>query len=298
MLPEFAENNLAAIGMNRAREVWGEVKLISKYKDGRHGPDWQSYSVAEQVGIQLRLAIAWKRLGLEPQDRVAIMAPNRPRWVFTLNSLLMDGLVAVPIYPTILPENDTTTSSLYRLASFTGSNKSRPVGGFGLRFFGAVRRFSGSATLASRLPGRPAPLLLRRHHHSRAAFQRAAEGLRARREAAPCPTLPGRAPRCHLSPRSRPPCDDAPHSRCCAGSSPARPAQTRAPSASGARHCSPAPAHRPQSGENAHAAHDSRSLALPFGSPPSVVTPHQPCTASLIRFCSTTFATAWIDPSG
>lgn len=29
-----------------------------------------------------------------------------------------------------------------------------------------------------------------------------------------------------------------------------------------------------------------------FGSPPSVVTPHQPCTASLIRFCSTTFATA------
>ncbi|MFM1918525.1 MAG: hypothetical protein RLZZ303_159 [Candidatus Hydrogenedentota bacterium] len=105
MYPEFLETNLAAIGMNRAREVWGEVKLISKYKDGRHGPAWQSYTVSEQAGIQLRLAAAWKRLGLEPQDRVAIMAPNRPRWVFTLNSLLMDGLVAVPIYPTILPED-------------------------------------------------------------------------------------------------------------------------------------------------------------------------------------------------
>lgn len=104
MIPQFEENNVAAIGMNRAREVWNEAKLISKYKDGRHGPDWQSYTVSEQVGIQLRLAAAWRALGLQRQDRVAIMAVNRPRWIFTLNSLLISDLVTVPVYPTLTAE--------------------------------------------------------------------------------------------------------------------------------------------------------------------------------------------------
>lgn len=102
--PEFEETNLAAIGMNRARSVWNEVKLISKYKHGRHGETWEAYTVADQAEIQLALSAGWRQLGLQPQDRVAIMAKNRPRWVFTINSLLMTNLVTVPIYPTVTPE--------------------------------------------------------------------------------------------------------------------------------------------------------------------------------------------------
>lgn len=104
MYPEFKESNLAAIGLNRAREIWGETKLISKYKHGRHGSEWQSYSVQEQADIQHRLVAAWSMLGLLPQDRVAIMSANRPRWIFSLNSLLLSNLVTVPIYPTLTAE--------------------------------------------------------------------------------------------------------------------------------------------------------------------------------------------------
>ena len=85
-------------------DVWDEVKLISKYKHGRHGTAWQSFTVAEQAEIQCRLAIAWMRLGMLPGERVAIMAVNRPRWIFTLNGLLAAHLVAVPIYPTLTAE--------------------------------------------------------------------------------------------------------------------------------------------------------------------------------------------------
>lgn len=101
MNPALEESNVVAIGMIRMRGVWDEVKLISKYRDGRHGEAWQSYTVAEQAAIQFRLAMAWIGLGLAPQDRVAIMAENRPRWVFTIGSLLAANLVTVPVYPTL-----------------------------------------------------------------------------------------------------------------------------------------------------------------------------------------------------
>lgn len=104
MIPVFDETNLAAIGLNRAREVWNETKLISKYKNGRHGTEWQGYKVSEQTEIQFRLATAWRALGLQRQDRVGIFAVNRPRWIFTLNSLLLSDLVAVPVYPTLTAE--------------------------------------------------------------------------------------------------------------------------------------------------------------------------------------------------
>ncbi|OQC02151.1 MAG: Long-chain-fatty-acid--CoA ligase FadD15 [Candidatus Hydrogenedentes bacterium ADurb.Bin101] len=85
-------------------DIWDEVKLISKYKHGRHETAWQTFTVAEQAEIQCRLAIAWMRLGMLPGERVAIMAVNRPRWIFTLNGLLAAHLVAVPIYPTLTAE--------------------------------------------------------------------------------------------------------------------------------------------------------------------------------------------------
>jgi len=104
MYPDFEETNLAAIGLNRAREAWNDTKLVSKFKHGVHGPAWQSYSVQEQNDIQHRLVAGWSMLGLEERDRVAIMSVNRPRWIFTLNSLLLCNLVAVPVYPTLTAE--------------------------------------------------------------------------------------------------------------------------------------------------------------------------------------------------
>lgn len=95
------ESNIVNIAMNRFRDIWDEAKLISKYKNGRHSGEWHSYLVSEQVAIEFSLAAAWIRLGLAPGDRVAIMAANRPRWIFTFQSLLMTNLVPVTVYPTL-----------------------------------------------------------------------------------------------------------------------------------------------------------------------------------------------------
>jgi long-chain acyl-CoA synthetase len=101
MIPTFDENNLAGIGLNRARGVWNEPKLISKYKHGRHGAEWQSYTMAEAYDLIFALATAWERRGLQPGDRVAVMGANRPRWIFSMQSLLAARLVTVTIYPTL-----------------------------------------------------------------------------------------------------------------------------------------------------------------------------------------------------
>lgn len=105
MYPEIEETNLAAIALNRSRDIQDETKLISKYRHGHHGAEWQSYGVAEVCETQNALFAAWDALGLARQDRVAIMAQNRPRWIFTFNSLIMADLIAVPIYPTVMPED-------------------------------------------------------------------------------------------------------------------------------------------------------------------------------------------------
>ena len=74
MSPALVESNVVNIALNRFREVWDEPKIVSKYKNGRHGGEWQSYLVSELVAINFRLAAAWIRLGMMPGERVAIMA--------------------------------------------------------------------------------------------------------------------------------------------------------------------------------------------------------------------------------
>ncbi len=101
--PRFEETNIPAIGYNCMVRVWEKPKLVSMYQDGRHTGAWQSCTMAEQVSEQKQLARAWQLLGLDAEDRVAIMAPNRPRWVFSIYSLLTAHLVLVPVYPTLTP---------------------------------------------------------------------------------------------------------------------------------------------------------------------------------------------------
>ena len=100
-LPRFEERSIPAIGYNCMRKVWDEPKLVSMYRGGRHTGQWQTYTMREQGEEQQRLATAWRMLGLRSQDRVAIMSPNRPRWIFTIYSLMIADLVAVPVYATL-----------------------------------------------------------------------------------------------------------------------------------------------------------------------------------------------------
>lgn len=101
MNTNFEENNLTAIALNQARLRWNEPKIVSKYRNGKHGTEWQTYTVGESLDQSFALTAMWEHLGLTPGDRIGIMAKNRPRWIFTLNSILLGNFCAVTIYPTL-----------------------------------------------------------------------------------------------------------------------------------------------------------------------------------------------------
>ena len=95
------EKNMAAIGFNVFRKFANEVKIVAKYHEGRPVEYWQEYRMAQVAEEVFQLATAWRMLGLKPQQNVAIMAPNSPRWATTFCGLLMINAVAVPVYPTL-----------------------------------------------------------------------------------------------------------------------------------------------------------------------------------------------------
>ena len=60
--------------------------------------------VVSHRGLQTRverLALALREKGLQPGDRVAILAENRPEWVVVDFACALSGLPTVPVYPTL-----------------------------------------------------------------------------------------------------------------------------------------------------------------------------------------------------
>lgn len=49
-------------------------------------------------------ALAIKKLGVRPGDRVAIISTNRPHWMFADLGIMFAGAVSVPIYPSLTPD--------------------------------------------------------------------------------------------------------------------------------------------------------------------------------------------------
>src|SRR5262245_27086731 len=68
------------------------------------GGTYQPVSTAELVDRVRRLAKALEGLGVEPGDRVALMAENGPHWPTVDFATLSAGAVLVPVYPTLLPD--------------------------------------------------------------------------------------------------------------------------------------------------------------------------------------------------
>lgn len=72
-------------------------KCLSYKVDGQ----WKSYSTSEVSDIVNKVSRAFVKLGLEPDDKVAIVCSNRPEWNFIDVGMLQAGIVNVPVYPTI-----------------------------------------------------------------------------------------------------------------------------------------------------------------------------------------------------
>src|SRR5947208_693207 len=66
--------------------------------------DWESRSFAEVGEIVRPLSLGLIDLGIEPQDRVAILANTRPEWTYADFAALSAGAVVVPIYQTNSPD--------------------------------------------------------------------------------------------------------------------------------------------------------------------------------------------------
>ncbi len=106
-IPEFQENSIASIAFNRFRTQPDRTFLKAMYKNGRFTGSWRDFSYGD-IGTEVaQLASAWTQLGLQPTDRVAIMARNRPRWITTVLSLYASNLTLIPIYATLTTEEAT-----------------------------------------------------------------------------------------------------------------------------------------------------------------------------------------------
>jgi long-chain acyl-CoA synthetase len=62
---------------------------------------WVRYSTAEVIRKAQQVSKALINLGLEPGDKVALIANNRPEWNFLDIGMMQIGVVNVPVYPTI-----------------------------------------------------------------------------------------------------------------------------------------------------------------------------------------------------
>jgi len=62
---------------------------------------WKKYSTQDFQEITNNISYGFLKLGIQKQDKIAILANNRPEWNFIDLGVLQTGAIDVPIYPTI-----------------------------------------------------------------------------------------------------------------------------------------------------------------------------------------------------
>ncbi len=72
---------------------------------GKENGEWVSYSTEQVIAEANAVSLGLLALGIQPGDKVATIANNRPEWNFTDIGILQIGAIHVPIYPTITDED-------------------------------------------------------------------------------------------------------------------------------------------------------------------------------------------------
>ncbi|MBR6438978.1 MAG: long-chain fatty acid--CoA ligase [Bacteroidales bacterium] len=67
--------------------------------------EWKKYSIREYVDTTKIISYALIKLGIQKDDKVAIISSNRPEWNILDMAIQQVGAVTVPIYPTISKED-------------------------------------------------------------------------------------------------------------------------------------------------------------------------------------------------
>ncbi len=82
-------------------EKYPERPIFGHKQDG----EWKTISIQEYAERVNNLSYAFLKLGIEKNDKVAIVSNNRPEWNMIDMATLQIGAVSVPIYPTISMED-------------------------------------------------------------------------------------------------------------------------------------------------------------------------------------------------
>ena len=70
----------------------------------RQAGEWRSLGFDELAALTDELALGLLDLGVEPGDRVCVLANTRPEWTYASLAISRAGGVVVPVYPTNSPE--------------------------------------------------------------------------------------------------------------------------------------------------------------------------------------------------
>ncbi|MCQ2284337.1 MAG: long-chain fatty acid--CoA ligase [Bacteroidales bacterium] len=70
----------------------------------RDGEGWIKYSIQDYVNYSHILASAFLELGFQKGDKIATIMRNRPAWNFLDMGIMLAGMIHVPVYPTLNPE--------------------------------------------------------------------------------------------------------------------------------------------------------------------------------------------------
>jgi long-chain acyl-CoA synthetase len=83
----------------RAAQQYAERVALKQKVDG----EWRDVTFAEVGEIVTEIALGLIDLGIEPRQRVCILASTRPEWTYVDFAVTSSGAVVVPIYPTNSP---------------------------------------------------------------------------------------------------------------------------------------------------------------------------------------------------
>src|SRR6185295_5143698 len=83
--------------LTQLQEKHNKSNILAAKENGK----WRDYSTKEFADNVNFLSYGLYNLGITRQDKIAIIANNRPEWNFTDYAIQQAGAVSVPIYPTI-----------------------------------------------------------------------------------------------------------------------------------------------------------------------------------------------------
>lgn len=94
------ENSLSGLFFAQVEKYGDDVFMRAKLKDGIPCDEWVDITWNEAAAQVRNMGAGLIELEVNKDDRVAIFAHNRPRWIITDQAIQGAGGIGVPIYPT------------------------------------------------------------------------------------------------------------------------------------------------------------------------------------------------------